>query len=71
MRCAYFPATGTLCSALRHGPSIDAAQVAPSVVLDHDREWHVSRVTVELAPARADLDLPRVSAIPSSKQPGA
>lgn len=65
MTFEYYPDTDTLYIALRPGPSADAAEVAPDVVLDYDREGGVVGMTVEHASERADLDSFTVTRIPS------
>jgi len=55
MTFEYYPDTDTLYIALRSGPSADAAEVAPDVVLDYDAEGNVIGMTVEHASERADL----------------
>ena len=65
MTFEYFPDTDTLYIALRPGPSADAGEVAPDVVLDYDAEGHVMGVTIEHASERADLGSFSVTAIPA------
>ena len=55
MSFEYYPDTDTLYIALRPGPSADAAEVAPDVVLDYDESGGVIGLTIEHASARADL----------------
>ena len=55
MTFEYYPDTDTLYIALRPGPSADAAEVSPDVVLDYDAEGDVIGLTVEHASKRADL----------------
>jgi uncharacterized protein YuzE len=68
MRFEYFPETDTLYIALRPGPSADAAEVAPDVVLDYDSEGNVIGVTVEHASERADLDSLQIAQFPALKR---
>ncbi len=65
MTFEYFPDTDTLYIALRPGPSADAAEVAPDVVLDYDAGGYVIGLTVEHASERADLGSFSVTAIPA------
>lgn len=65
MTFEYFPDTDTLYIALRPGPSADADEVAPDVVLDYDEDGHVIGMTVEHASERADLGSFSVTAIPA------
>lgn len=65
MTFEYFPDTDTLYIALCPGPSADAAEVAPDVVLDYDADGHVIGMTVEHASQRADLQSFSVTQIPA------
>lgn len=65
MTFEYYPDTDTLYIALRPGPSADAVEVAPDVVLDFDAEGHVIGMTVEHASERADLGSFSVTALPA------
>lgn len=65
MTFEYYPDTDTLYIALRPGPSADAAEVAPDVVLDYDAEGNVMGLTVEHASERADLSSFSVTNIPA------
>lgn len=65
MTFEYYPDTDTLYIALRPGPSADAAEVTPDVVLDYDADGHVIGLTVEHASARADLGSFSVTKIPA------
>ena len=65
MTFEYFPETDTLYIALRPGPSADAAEVAPDVVLDYDTDGGVIGLTVEHASTRADLGSFTVTQIPA------
>lgn len=65
MTFEYYPDTDTLYIALRKGPSADAAEVAPDVVLDYDAEGDVIGMTVERASERADLGSFSVTNIPA------
>lgn len=65
MTFEYYPETDTLYIALRPGPSADAAEVAPDVVLDYDEDGHVIGLTVEHASVRADLRSFSVTALPA------
>ena len=65
MTFEYYPETDTLYIALRPGPSADAGEVAPDVVLDYDGDGHVMGVTVEHASERADLGSFSVTSIPA------
>ena len=65
MTFEYFPATDTLYIALRPGPSADAAEVAPDIVLDYDADGGVIGLTVEHASERADLGSFTVTQIPA------
>ena len=65
MTFEYFPETDTLYIALRPGPSADAAEVAPDVVLDYDADGGVIGLTVEHASERADLGSFTVTQIPA------
>ncbi len=71
MTFEYFPETDTLCIALRHGPSADAEEVAPDVVLDYDAEGNVVAITIEHASERADLGSFSVTSIPALAVPAA
>ena len=64
MTVEYYPETDTLYIALREGPSADAAEVAPDVVLDVDAAGGVIGITVEHASERADLRSFSVTQIP-------
>ena len=64
MTFEYYPDTDTLYIALRPGPSADAAEVAPDLVLDYDDSGNVIGMTVEHASERADLGSFSVTAIP-------
>ena len=57
--------TDTVYIALRPGPSADADEVAPDVILDYDADGHVIGVTVEHASERADLGSFSVTSIPA------
>ena len=65
MTFEYYPETDTLYIALRPGPSADAAEVAPDVVLDYDADGGVIGMTVEHASARADLGSFSLTKIPA------
>lgn len=65
MTLEYYPDTDTLYIALRSGPSADAAEVAPDVVLDYDAEGNVIGVTIEHASKRVDLGSISLSQIPA------
>ncbi len=65
MTFEYYPGTDTLYIALRPGPSADAAEVAPDVVLDYDDAGGVIGLTVEHASERADLGSFTVTQIPA------
>ena len=65
MTFEYYPDTDTLYIALRPGPSGDAAEVAPDVVLDYDSEGNVMGLTVEHASERADISSFSVTKIPT------
>ena len=65
MTFEYYRDTDTLYIALRPGPSADAADVAPDVVLDYDSEGNVMGLTVEHASERADLSSFSVMNIPA------
>ena len=65
MTFEYYPATDTLYIDLRPGPSADAGEVAPDVVLDYDADGNVIGMTVEHASERADLGSFSVTAIPA------
>ena len=65
MTFEYFPDTDTLYIALRPGPSADASEVAPDVVLDYDESGNVIGMTVEHASERADLRSFSVTSIPA------
>ena len=67
MTSEYFPDTDTLTIALRPGPSADAEEVAPDVVLDYDADGGVIGMTAEHASARADLGSFSVTQIPALK----
>jgi uncharacterized protein YuzE len=71
MTFEYYPDTDTLYIALRPGPSADAAEVAPDVVLDFDGEGHVIGLTVEHASERADLGSFQIAQIPALKKAAA
>ena len=65
MTFEYFPDADTLRIALRPGPSADAGEVAPDVVLDYDEDGNVIGMTVEHASERADLGSFSLTAIPA------
>ena len=65
MTFEYYPETDTLYIALRPGPSADAAEVAPDVVLDYDADGGVIGLTVEHASEKADLGSFSVHRIPA------
>jgi len=65
MTFEYFPDTDTLYIALRPGPSADAAEVAPDVVLDYDADGGMIGLTVEHASRRADLGSFTVTQVPT------
>lgn len=65
MTFEYYPDTDTLHIALRPGPSADAAEVAPDVVLDYDAEGGVIGLTVEHASERVDLGSFTVKQVPA------
>ena len=65
MTFEYFPDTDTLYIALRSGPSADAMEVAPDVVLDVDAAGGVVGITVEHASERADLGSLTLTQIPA------
>jgi uncharacterized protein YuzE len=71
MTFEYYPDTDTLYIALRPGPSADAAEVAPDVVLDYDSDGHVIGVTIEHASARADLSSFQIARFPLVERPAA
>lgn len=64
MTVEYYPDTDTLYVALRPGPSANAAEVSPDVVLDYDADGHVIGVTVEHASERADLASLAITKVP-------
>jgi uncharacterized protein YuzE len=65
MTFEYYPDTDTLYIALRPGPSADAAEVGPDVVLDYDAGGAVIGLTVEHASERVDLGTFTVTQIPA------
>jgi uncharacterized protein YuzE len=71
MTFEYYPDTDTLYIALRPGPSADATEVAPDVVLDFDNAGEVIGLTVEHASKRADLSSFRIAQFPFLERPAA
>ena len=65
MTFEHYPDTDTVYIALRPGPSADAAEVAPDVILDYDEDGNVIGMTIEHASERADLSSFSVSKIPA------
>ena len=65
MSIEYFPDTDTLYIALRPAESVDAAEVAPDIVLDYGTDGSVIGVTIEHASERADLSSISLSQVPA------
>jgi uncharacterized protein YuzE len=64
MRFEYFPETDTLYIQLKEGPSADAREVAPNVVLDFNESGEVIGIEIEHASERTDLNNFQLSSLP-------